>query len=542
MLNFGLTFRNSKWSDYRRQNLGFNFLGHFKTLPKALFLAFLLFAVLSCSSNYFSTYVLLAKLFYSSSVVFWSHWDGLFCLSLPFTSALATLLQPLITWTRANFFSWAIAPTTDSANLRSESLKPARPASVKAYRARALLKKTASGEFITNYYSGCLDSSSTEKLNSFAHLFRVYFTVLNPSAHTRLSDLGTVGEQQRSRKSYNSARLANAQTNGISDGLLTSSFIQQELGALVRPSSEAATPWVLKLKHSLAETSESSRDYTLNGATRGVFSLDSYSFNSINTTRVDTNELSFVEDSVKSHVSTAKVARWVYKYNLLHRKAVLSSHTNTLTKRLLNSGFYDSGLFSKNAHSQTLLTAGTNPNEFFKTNFFESYKNFLFNPAQESSDVTASTTYLTRDVASQLSSHEESYFWVVKRFYLFNTLPSLNVSSAPTKRSSVPVDMTTGSTYLNTELRVAYTTALPECNAIRSAGVALARTGVNSTAPKLVGSQDTTYLGESMDFWSNDSAVLNSRILMSDFNFDSEVNRFTNSSRTYQFTHTDVYK
>lgn len=231
-----------------------------------------------------------------------------------------------------------------------------------------------------------------------------------------------------------------------------------------------------------------------------MFSLDSYSFNSINTTRVDTNELSFVEDSVKSHVSTAKVARWVYKYNLLHRKAVLSSHTNTLTKRLLNSGFYDSGLFSKNAHSQTLLTAGTNPNEFFKTNFFESYKNFLFNPAQESSDVTASTTYLTRDVASQLSSHEESYFWVVKRFYLFNTLPSLNVSSAPTKRSSVPVDMTTGSTYLNTELRVAYTTALPECNAIRSAGVALARTGVNSTAPKLVGSQDTTYLGESMDF------------------------------------------
>ena len=221
----------------------------------------------------------------------------------------------------------------------------------------------------------------------------------------------------------------------------------------------------------------------------------------MNTTLATTKELTFLERTLTDQTSAAKAARWVYKYNILHRKALFSSHTHTLTKRLLNSGFYDSSFFAKNAHAQTLLSSNPNPSDFFKTNFIESYANFVFNASNEGARVTSSNSALDRSLASQISAHEESYFWVLKRFYLFNTLPHLSVVSAPLASSTHTPDQGANQPQLDlSSFKVLQATNLLEYNALMYANDRKASQGNAQSLPAIPSEQDTLYSTTLVDF------------------------------------------
>ena len=116
----------------------------------------------------------------------------------------------------------------------------------------------------------------------------------------------------------------------------------------------------------------------------------------------------------------------MYRYNLLHRRSILNSHKTTLTKRLIGTGFYDSSLDSLNINVSSLKALNPNWESSMVDLYSASYKSFFeFNPFGKS--LTSSNPYNLNTISpNSLSFLEESFFWTLKRFTIFNTLPSLD--------------------------------------------------------------------------------------------------------------------
>lgn len=59
-------------------------------------------------------------------------------------------------------------------------------------------------------------------------------------------------------------------------------------------------------------------------------------------------------DFLETQLNWVRSSKWIYRYSLLHRRNVKASHQNTLTKRLITSGFYDSSLETSNIQVTSL--------------------------------------------------------------------------------------------------------------------------------------------------------------------------------------------
>jgi hypothetical protein len=155
-----------------------------------------------------------------------------------------------------------------------------------------------------------------------------------------------------------------------------------------------------------------------------------YFFNSLNYSKFNAflsrfSELWTVNLSLKNTMNSAKINRWLYRYSILHRKILKNSHKITMSKRLLNSGFYNNRLFTKNIWGSEHFTKYGNNEQLFN-NLFNIYYNRLYstgtpatwNKENDSNNIT------------RLSHYETSFFWFLKRFYNLNTLQSNHVKSS----------------------------------------------------------------------------------------------------------------
>jgi hypothetical protein len=130
------------------------------------------------------------------------------------------------------------------------------------------------------------------------------------------------------------------------------------------------------------------------------------------------------------HINSAKWNRWLYRYSILHRKILKNSHKLTLSKRLINSGFYNKGLFDKNIWASENLSKYSNTPDLFNS-FFNVYYNSFF----ETHNNWASTPFYILNQSSNftnltsLNFYENSFFWFLKRYYLFNTIPTNTIKS-----------------------------------------------------------------------------------------------------------------
>lgn len=83
-------------------------------------------------------------------------------------------------------------------------------------------------------------------------------------------------------------------------------------------------------------------------AKTGSFYLNDLSFNKINQLVTSSPELASLTSSMLNQTKVIKWNRWLYRYNILHRKTVKNSHKLTMVKKLITTGFYDSSLTSNN--------------------------------------------------------------------------------------------------------------------------------------------------------------------------------------------------
>jgi hypothetical protein len=137
---------------------------------------------------------------------------------------------------------------------------------------------------------------------------------------------------------------------------------------------------------------------------------------------------------LKNQINAAKWNRWLYRYSILHRKILKNSHKITLSKRLINSGFYDSKLFDKNIWASEHLSKINLSDSF--SSFFNIYYNNIFNKNSKTflnHKINSSNNGSQVNSLNLLNFYENSYFWYLKRFYFFNTLPNNFIKSKLTK-------------------------------------------------------------------------------------------------------------
>ena len=162
----------------------------------------------------------------------------------------------------------------------------------------------------------------------------------------------------------------------------------------------------------------------------GFFFLNDFNYQSFSYFIFNFPELWVLNDFFKNQLNSAKWNRWLYRYSILHRKILKNSHKITLSKKLLNSGFYDSKIFDKNIWAAAHLNK-INNSEIFSS-IFRTYYNSLFDGNFVSNlnyKITINNNISQKNSFNFLSFYENSYFWYLKRFYLFNTLSTNNIKS-----------------------------------------------------------------------------------------------------------------
>lgn len=165
----------------------------------------------------------------------------------------------------------------------------------------------------------------------------------------------------------------------------------------------------------------------------GLFLFNDFNYTQLMDFAINFNEMRFINNCVKNQLDAAKWNRWLYRYSILHRRTLKNSHKITISKRLLNSGIYDSKLFDKNLWASEYLSKYPSSQHF--ASLFNIFYKELF--IKNNNNNNLFTSYLSRlngnnnQLASLnlLSAYENSFLWFVKRFYLFNTLPSNFIKS-----------------------------------------------------------------------------------------------------------------
>jgi len=132
-----------------------------------------------------------------------------------------------------------------------------------------------------------------------------------------------------------------------------------------------------------------------------------------------------LNQEVTSQLNSSKWNRWLYRYSITHRKILKNSHKLTLTKKLVNGGFFDNNLFSKN------IWASENFVKYDVTSMYSLYN--LFYPTNANVTSDWETNFLIKKTNSktfELSKfYENSYFWFLKRFYFFNNVSSNTIKN-----------------------------------------------------------------------------------------------------------------
>lgn len=450
--NFGLSFRNSKWSNYETYNIKLQFR---KAYAKFIFwILFIFFFVLFIL--YFNQYYIIFYFFNNISFFFWISIDT-FDYYLSFLTWVITILFSLLfnlvysyfffnnfsnktpnnhsefnsnlflkfplnsSFNSKNLYvskhdlnwflySWLINPISNKNNIILENLFEPNVNKnwwnvyhdffIKLYKLSYLLKNasqtsssfwlnTKLNVFSNNYYKG--DYNKT--LNYFIN---------NPS----LNNYSSLVFYYIINNYYNYFEKI---TNKSSSLIFLNKKYEWNLYNFTNELN--AYPFLLKNRN-------------------GMFFLDNFNYEKFSHFIFNFEELWPLNNFFKNQLNSSKWNRWLYRYSILHRKLLKFSHKITLSKKLIHSGFYDSKIFNKNIWANEYLNKINSLDSF--SAFFSNYYSSLFN--LNSIVNTFHPLNLTNNNSlinnlNLLNFYENSYFWYLKRFYFLNSLPTNFVKS-----------------------------------------------------------------------------------------------------------------
>jgi hypothetical protein len=145
-------------------------------------------------------------------------------------------------------------------------------------------------------------------------------------------------------------------------------------------------------------------------------------------------EFATIQNSILNQLNSAKWNRWLYRYSINHRKILKNSHKITLAKRLMNSGFFNNDLFNKNLWAAENFIKYEN-----NKNALNSFVKVFYPYLLEENHTWAAENFQFNKTTKLwfLNFYEQSYFWFLKRFYLFNSLYSNIIKDKKISRSEI---------------------------------------------------------------------------------------------------------
>lgn len=168
----------------------------------------------------------------------------------------------------------------------------------------------------------------------------------------------------------------------------------------------------------------------------GLYSNTCFNFEQINKLINTPLVLQITQNSITDSIALGKLNRWLYRYFVLNRKLLKNSHKWVNLKTSTTSSFVNSTNFSRNLWNSHFFSNSTNFKTLASWNYFANdTKNFF----QTLSHSQSSQLNFEQNFSnfSKFSFLENSYFWLVKRFFFFNNLSSnwfffKNTKLAPT--------------------------------------------------------------------------------------------------------------
>ena len=446
--NFGLTFRNSKWSNYEMYNVKF----HFQWTYFKYFFWFTLIFLLIIVFTYFKSYYLYSYLMSTVSFLFWVSFDS-FDYYLSFFIWLSIVFASM----SVNFaYSYLFFNTySEKQSLKEIFLdnffNEAHILVTPKHKDKLLSKH----EYSRVLYSWLINSASDNRISVLENLFTTKMDVVWwLQYHNFFRSLFKVTHlSQLSSKDSSLFFLQNLCLRLNLKETFLSSNVVSSFSILTLPLKEHSNLilwYTLKnyVNYFLAKHETLKSNSFLNNRNRwnlaefarefdtyapllsnkfGGFLLADFNFAKLSFLSANFFEFWSLNFYIKNQTWAGKWNRWLYKYSILHRKILKNSHKLTVTKRLINSGYFNNQLFSKNIWASEMFTKYGDNNSLFSSSFNLLYANLFSQTKKERYllNKLKLTAGLSAQQSLEITSHyEASYFWIIKRFYFLNTLPS----------------------------------------------------------------------------------------------------------------------
>jgi hypothetical protein len=147
-----------------------------------------------------------------------------------------------------------------------------------------------------------------------------------------------------------------------------------------------------------------------------------------------------IHHSLSHQTSALNLLRWAYKYNILHRRSIHNSHKLTSVKRLLSLGYFDFNIVDRNIwfsdqYGRDLLNAkqskSSKSHDILQTSWKLLYQSTLGTTRQGLTWLSNTPLIDPKQSFQRLSFYEESFFFFLKRSYLFTTLNTHSLALRP---------------------------------------------------------------------------------------------------------------
>lgn len=426
MSNFGLTYRNSKWSDYALTNVSLKSKTSFlRTLQQFILIVFVLFVLVRGFKFYnddllnndiaFFLWTLLDATKYGLCFLIWSL---LFFVKSSLTFIYQRLFSLFYKVDANHDFSGTVNPVSETINLPKGS------------------QKLVFYSWLTNNPSGGYSNSALENLytpvtaSSWSTGSSFFKTLYKTSNSIRLSE-SVVDSSLISTLLDKNTSLNNLLIN--SNSLRSSVTLYSDLYNTGPASTNHLTLHALSTRtkwnmYSIESEIDKYNPYLK--SIKGLFYIYDTNFNKLSTLTTNNPELVSLMTSVTDQNKMFKWNRWLYRYNILHRKVMKNAHKTTLAKKLISTGFLDSSLMDRNLWASDFFSKQKKSTRLIATNFNNLYGATLGLNNMNQQSFTTLNSFSTANTLNMLDTYEDSYFFFLKRFYMFNTLVTNKINSS----------------------------------------------------------------------------------------------------------------
>jgi len=414
--NFGLTFRNSKWSSYSNANVSTFFKNSYFNF--FFFLTFFFFFI-----KFFSFSLVLNQLFF----IFWFAFD---CLDYYLSFSVWALSSIYLTATSSILSFFLEKPITslkkNHFDFRTKNVKRADinfsqdDLNWFLYSWLTTSKQLDSEAFLNESFEDFFEDSTNSSFwktnfSFFINLYKsVFFLKLNDEGKN-FYQIKYFFNSINSMFSYRPFLTLNL--NNFNNNNFFLFFLDYKILNNPKP---LVTDLFKNSKYSNRFNWSLSYLENQDLNENSIFKASAFSFNNFNTELLNLfNEKNSITNVFKNNFNAygkiTKWDRWLYKYSIIHRKSFKFFNKLSNIKKSLNFSIFDNLSFSKNIWTPIFFKQNLNLMLLFNNTtsdkeFFLKHHFFLNQSLRKTNSLTS------------FSFYDESYAWFLKRFYFLNSI------------------------------------------------------------------------------------------------------------------------